>query len=67
MAVVRGVERLSGTKVTATDLRGAAGLVVAALNADGITEINGIEHLDRGYMDFEKGLTGLGANIKRIL
>lgn len=67
LAVIRGVNRLSGTQVNATDLRGAAGLVVAALNADGITEIHGLDHLDRGYVSFEKGLIQIGANVKRIL
>ncbi|MCK9479391.1 MAG: UDP-N-acetylglucosamine 1-carboxyvinyltransferase [Firmicutes bacterium] len=66
IAVTRGVERLSGAKISATDLRGAAALVIAGLNADGITEVDGMHHLDRGYESFEKSLSKLGAKIKRV-
>ena len=65
-AIIKGVRRLSGAKVTAPDLRGAAALVIAGLRADGITEIHGIHHLDRGYQGFETGLAGLGARIRRV-
>ena len=66
LAVVRGVPQLTSAKVVATDLRGAAGLVIAGLVAKGVTEVHGLEHLDRGYVAFEEGLALLGANIKRM-
>ncbi|OQB15980.1 MAG: UDP-N-acetylglucosamine 1-carboxyvinyltransferase 1 [Firmicutes bacterium ADurb.Bin193] len=66
LAVIRGVTRLSGAKIAATDLRGAAALVIAGLNADGVTQVDGLNHLDRGYESFDEGLAMLGANIKRM-
>ena len=66
VAVVEGVERLSGAPVEASDLRGAAALVVAGLAAEGVTEIDGLRHLDRGYECIEESLTGVGASVKRI-
>lgn len=66
MAVIRGVPFLTSAKVTASDLRGAAGLVIAGLAADGVTEVHGLDHLDRGYVNFEDGLFSLGAQIKRV-
>ena len=65
-AVVRGVERLSGATVMATDLRASAGLVIAALAAEGETILERIYHLDRGYEKMEEKLRTLGANIERI-
>jgi UDP-N-acetylglucosamine 1-carboxyvinyltransferase len=65
-AIVRGVERLKGAPVMATDLRASACLVVAALAAEGSTELSRIYHLDRGYDSLEKKLSGLGANIRRV-
>jgi UDP-N-acetylglucosamine 1-carboxyvinyltransferase len=65
-AIVRGVERLKGAPVMATDLRASACLVVAALAAEGNTELSRIYHLDRGYDSLEKKLSGLGANIRRV-
>jgi len=64
-AVVRGVERLSGATVMATDLRASAGLVIAGLAADGITVVDRIYHLDRGYDQMEVKLRALGADIQR--
>lgn len=66
VAVVEGVTRLSGAPVEAADLRGAASLVVAGLAAEGITEIEGLRHLDRGYENMEQMLQSLGAAVKRI-
>ncbi len=66
VAVINGVERLVGARVSATDLRGGAALVVAALCADGVTEINEIYHIERGYEEIAKSLSSLGAEIKRI-
>ena len=64
-AVVRGVERLQGATVMATDLRASAGLVVTALVAEGTTQVERIYHLDRGYEALEKKLSALGARIER--
>jgi UDP-N-acetylglucosamine 1-carboxyvinyltransferase len=66
MAVVRGVERLSGAPVMATDLRASASLILAGLVASGETTIDRIYHLDRGYENIEEKLSGLGAKIKRV-
>jgi UDP-N-acetylglucosamine 1-carboxyvinyltransferase len=65
-AVVRGVERLQGASVMATDLRASASLVVAGLVAQGETVIDRIYHLDRGYEALEGKLAGLGARIERV-
>ena len=65
-AVVKGVERLQGAKVMATDLRASAGLVIAGLVAEGETVIDRIYHLDRGYEALEKKLGALGARIERV-
>ncbi|MBI5781427.1 MAG: UDP-N-acetylglucosamine 1-carboxyvinyltransferase [Rhodocyclales bacterium] len=65
-AVVKGVERLDGATVMATDLRASAGLVVAALRAEGETVIERIYHLDRGYEQLEEKLGALGAQVCRI-
>ncbi len=64
-AVIKGVSKLKGAKVMATDLRASASLVIAALAAVGTTEILRIYHLDRGYENIEKKLSKLGANIRR--
>lgn len=65
-AVVRGVERLEGATVMATDLRASASLVIAALVAQGETLIDRIYHLDRGYERIEEKLARLGASVKRV-
>ncbi len=65
-AVVRGVSRLTGAGVMATDLRASASLVIAGLVADGQTTIDRIYHLDRGYECIEEKLSQLGARIRRI-
>src|SRR5712692_1364581 len=65
-AVVRGVKRLSGAPVMATDLRASASLILAGLRADGRTDIQRVYHLDRGYERLERKLRPLGANIRRI-
>lgn len=64
-AVIRGVERLSAAPVRALDIRAGAAMVIAALCADGETPIAEIHHLDRGYEELERKLTGLGASIRR--
>jgi UDP-N-acetylglucosamine 1-carboxyvinyltransferase len=65
-AVVKGVERLQGAGVMATDLRASAGLVIAGLVAEGDTVVDRIYHLDRGYEGLEKKLSALGARVERI-
>jgi len=65
-ATVKGVKKLSGAPVMATDLRASACLVLAGLAAEGSTEIQRIYHLDRGYEQIETKLAGLGAEIKRV-
>ena len=64
-AVIRGVERLSAAPVRALDIRAGAAMVVAALAADGVTEIEDMYHVDRGYQDLEAKLTALGADVRR--
>ncbi len=66
IAFVTGKKRLQGAPVMATDLRASASLVLAGLAADGITEIDRIYHLDRGYDRIELKLQALGAKIKRV-
>ena len=65
-AIVEGVEKLSGARVMATDLRASASLVIAGLVAQGETQVDRIYHLDRGYDRMEQKLTQLGANIRRM-
>ena len=65
-AVVRGVDKLSGAPVMATDLRASASLILAGLVADGETIIDRIYHLDRGYENIEAKLSALGAGIRRV-
>ena len=65
-AIVKGVPRFTGAPVIATDLRASASLVLAGLAADGVTEINRVYHLDRGYEQMEKKLQALGAKIERV-
>lgn len=64
-AIVSGNSKLAGSKVAATDLRAGAALILAALAADGDTEISGIHHIDRGYVDIVSKLHELGADILR--
>ena len=66
IAVVKGVEKLHGANVEATDLRGGASLVCGALSAEGTTVIEGLNHIDRGYEKIERAVGLLGGNIKRI-
>jgi UDP-N-acetylglucosamine 1-carboxyvinyltransferase len=65
-AVVRGVDKLDGATVMATDLRASASLVVAGLAAQGETLVDRIYHLDRGYEGLERKLTALGARVRRV-
>ena len=65
VAVIEGVKRLSGAPVMATDLRAGAGMVIAALMAEGITQVHELMHIDRGYENLEQKLKSLGAQIVR--
>ena len=65
VAVIEGVRSLSGAPVECTDLRGGAALVIAALAANGVTEIGKISHIDRGYEQLTENLALLGAEITR--
>lgn len=65
-AVVTGVERLRGSRVFVHDLRAGAALVIAALAAEGTTQVEDIHYVERGYENVVAKLTGLGANIRRI-
>lgn len=65
-AKITGVEKLSGARVTCTDLRAGAAMVCAALAAEGETEIDGLTHLDRGYENIVPNLSGLNADIVRL-
>ena len=65
IAIISGVDKLSGAPVMASDLRASACLLLAGLVATGITEVSRIYHLDRGYEKIEHRLSGLGAHIRR--
>jgi UDP-N-acetylglucosamine 1-carboxyvinyltransferase len=65
-AFVRGVPRLSGAPVEASDIRAGAALVVAGLVADGVTMVHGAGHIDRGYAQFDHALRGLGVDVRRV-
>jgi UDP-N-acetylglucosamine 1-carboxyvinyltransferase len=65
-AIIKGVPKLTAAPVMATDLRASASLVLAGLVAEGITEVERIYHIDRGYECIEEKLQGLGAQIRRV-
>ncbi len=64
LAVVEGIGKLSGAPVQACDLRAGAALIVAALGAEGLTEVGGVYHVERGYEDVVGKLRGVGADIR---
>jgi UDP-N-acetylglucosamine 1-carboxyvinyltransferase len=66
-AMVRGVGRLTGAPVMATDLRASVSLVLAGLVAEGETVINRVYHLDRGYEQLEEKLSACGADVERLI
>ena len=66
MAVIAGVEELHSAPVRAVDLRAGAAMIIAGLVANGVTEIEEIDHIDRGYEDVVEKFSGLGADIKRV-
>ena len=65
-AVVRGVPKLRGAPVMATDLRASASLILAGLAAEGTTVLSRVYHIDRGYQRIEKKLSALGADVRRV-
>src|SRR2546423_14485305 len=65
-AVIKGVERLTGAPVMASDLRASAAVVLAGLKAEGITEVSRVYHIDRGYEHLDEKLSELGAHIERV-
>ncbi|MGH2629391.1 MAG: UDP-N-acetylglucosamine 1-carboxyvinyltransferase [Actinomycetota bacterium] len=65
-AVIRGVERLSAAPVRALDIRASAAMAIAALTAEGVTEISELQHLDRGYEGFVGKLEALGVTVRRV-
>ncbi|ETP67761.1 UDP-N-acetylglucosamine 1-carboxyvinyltransferase [Planococcus glaciei] len=64
--IMEGPSKLQGAEVAATDLRAAAALILAGLVAEGVTRVNKLYHLDRGYVNFHKKLAALGADIERV-
>jgi len=65
-AIIHGVDQLSGAPVMASDLRASAALVLAGLHAEGVTEVNRVYHIDRGYESIDEKLNSLGAEIERV-
>jgi UDP-N-acetylglucosamine 1-carboxyvinyltransferase len=65
-AIIKGVPKMSGAPVMASDLRASAALVLAGLRADGVTEVNRVYHIDRGYESIDDKLNQLGARIERM-
>ena len=65
-ATIEGVEKFSGARISAPDLRAGAALVIAGLATDGITIVDDIVYIQRGYERFEEKLHGLGAMIERV-
>ena len=65
--VMKGKKQLSSTTVWSSDIRAGAGLVLAALRADGVTEVRDVYHIDRGYPNFVENLNALGAKVERVV
>jgi len=66
VAIIEGINKLSGSPVHATDLRAGAAMVIAGLTAEGETEIDNLKHIDRGYENMVEKLRNLGADITRV-
>lgn len=66
IANITGVPKLSGTKIVSTDLRAGAAMVIAALVAEGESEVTGLQYIDRGYENLEGNFRDLGARIRRV-
>ena len=67
VAVIEGVPQLTSAPVRAVDLRAGAAVLIAAMTARGTTEIEDIEHIERGYEDIVEKLTALGANVRKVI
>ena len=67
VAIIEGIESLKGAPVQATDLRAGAALVIAGLAAEGLTEIENIHYIQRGYERIDQKLKALGADIERVI
>ena len=65
--VIEGVEKLTGARIQACDLRAGAAMVIAGLAAQGTTEIGCIHHIERGYEDIVRKLSGVGADIRVVV
>lgn len=65
-AVIKGIDNLSGAKISATDLRAGAAFIIAGLIAEGVTEVDNIRHIDRGYQKIENKMREIGAKITRM-
>lgn len=65
-AIIKGVKKLTGATVSASDLRAGASLVIAALMAEGTSEVENLHHIDRGYENFEDKIRALGGKIERV-
>ena len=66
IAIISGVKGYTGARVSAPDLRAGAALVIAGLSADGVTIVDDIHYIQRGYENFDKKLEGLGAQIQKV-
>ena len=66
IAIINGIERYTGARVNAPDLRAGAALVIAGLAAEGITVVDDIYYIERGYEEFESKLASLGAQIEKV-
>ncbi|MDV3428784.1 MAG: UDP-N-acetylglucosamine 1-carboxyvinyltransferase [Bacillota bacterium] len=66
LAIIDGVDKLTGARIKATDLRAGAAMIIAGLTAEGVTEVSGLDHIDRGYPHIESKLKNLGADIIRV-
>jgi UDP-N-acetylglucosamine 1-carboxyvinyltransferase len=64
-AVIKGVPKLMGAEVKSSDLRAAAALIIAGLGGEGVTEVTGLHHLDRGYENLEEKFRNLGGDLWR--
>ncbi len=64
--IIKGKDVLFGAEVFATDIRAGAGLIIAALGAQGVSKIHKIDHIERGYEKIDEKLAKIGANIKKI-
>ncbi len=67
IAVIEGVAQLTGAAVEACDLRAGAALVIAGLAAQGVSEISQVQHIERGYEDIVRKLSGVGADIRVVV